>query len=112
MRNPVTIGIDTSCYTTSVAAADATGIVFEQKTMLFVQQGNRGLRQSDALFQHVKHLPNLVESMMAALSGREVGCVCVSGCPVDGEDSYMPVFLAGLGIARSLAAAFSCLFLL
>ncbi|MBQ2770407.1 MAG: hypothetical protein IJF41_04145 [Clostridia bacterium] len=108
MRNPVTIGIDTSCYTTSVAAADATGIVFEQKTMLFVQQGNRGLRQSDALFQHVKQLPDLVEAMMKSLPGREIGSVCVSGRPVDGEESYMPVFLAGLGMGRSLAAAFGC----
>jgi len=108
MQNKIAIGIDTSCYTTSVAAADGNGIVFEKKAMLFVQQGNRGLRQSDALFQHVRQLPDLVEDMMAAVKDLQVGCVCVSGRPVDAADSYMPVFLAGLGLGRSLAAALHC----
>ena len=56
MQGRVSLGIDTSCYTTSVACTDKRSIVFEKRTMLSVPFGNRGLRQSEGLFQHVKQL--------------------------------------------------------
>ncbi len=99
------LGIDTSCYTTSVACADEQGIVFDKRTMLSVPFGQRGLRQSDGVFQHVRQLPALIEALFAAVGHDTIHSVCVSARPVDREDSYMPVFLTGLGQARALAAA-------
>ena len=37
------LGIDTSCYTTSVACVDEKGIVYEKRTVLSVKLGQRGL---------------------------------------------------------------------
>ena len=55
------LGIDTSNYKTSAAVVDADGnIVCDHRQLLRVKQGERGLRQSDALFQHVENLPVLI----------------------------------------------------
>ena len=54
------IGVDTSCYTTSVACVDETGIVSDLRKVLSVKQGERGLRQSDGLFQHIRNLETLM----------------------------------------------------
>ena len=48
-------GIDTSNYTTSVAVFDGEHII-QNKKLLTVKKGERGLRQSDALFQHTVNL--------------------------------------------------------
>ena len=54
------LGIDTSNYTTSLAIADESGrIVANLKIPLAVKSGERGLRQSDAVFQHTKNIPEL-----------------------------------------------------
>ena len=96
------LGIDTSNYTTSVAVLDDQGqLVFENRRLLQVAQGKHGLRQSEALFQHVKVFPeiyNLPASLAKNISG-----VAVSTRPRDIEGSYMPVFVAGLGYARTIA---------
>ena len=56
----LSLGIDTSNYTTSIAVADADGeVVYEKGFLLQVKPGERGLRQSEALYQHVKNLPML-----------------------------------------------------
>ena len=47
------IGIDTSNYTTSAAAYDGEKVINSRK-LLPVGEGQRGLRQSDALFGHIK----------------------------------------------------------
>ncbi len=101
MSGAVCLGFDTSNYTTSVAlyrALDDT--LCQQKRLLPVKEGERGLRQSDALFHHTCRLPDLVE----ALAPRDVTCVAVSDRPREAEGSYMPCFLAGVGAARQLAA--------
>ena len=54
-----TLGIDTSNYTTSAAAFDGENGVNDGR-LLDVRNGALGLRQSDALFQHVKHLPDRI----------------------------------------------------
>ena len=54
---PVVLGIDTSCYTTSCALADLQGNVLQNRRLLTVEQGERGLQQSTGLFQHVNRLP-------------------------------------------------------
>ena len=58
------LGIDTSCYTTSVAAADENGVITSCRKLLPVQTGARGLRQSEAVFVHMKQLPALYEEAM------------------------------------------------
>ena len=60
------LGIDTSNYKTSVAVTDENqSIICDVRKFLEVKQGEKGLRQSDALFQHVKNLPVLMEEVRA-----------------------------------------------
>ncbi len=101
----VALGIDTSCYTTSVACTDKRSIVFENRTVLSVPFGNRGLRQSDGLFQHIKQLSPLLCELFETVDPKDVACIAVSAAPTARENSYMPVFLAGLRQAETLAAA-------
>lgn len=99
------IGLDTSCYTTSVAAVDESGrVIASLRKLLPVPMGQRGLRQSDAVFEHVRQLPKLMEELGKAVEAYEIAAVCASQKPRDGEDSYMPVFLAGDAQGRGLAA--------
>lgn len=99
------IGIDTSNYTTSVAIADTAGkIVANLKAPLPVKTGEKGLRQSDAVFAHARNLPVLMRQMRSILPGNRVLAVGVSARPRDAEDSYMPCFLSGRVAAESFAA--------
>lgn len=97
------LGIDTSCYTTSVALVDGETLVADLRQVLAVPQGGRGLQQSNALFQHVQNLPVLIEGL--GLNKFDIQSVAVSARPRPAEDSYMPVFTAGVSIARALASA-------
>ena len=99
------LGVDTSNYTTSVSCVSTEGIVFERRTMLSVPLGERGLRQSDAVFQHVRNLPKLIEPMLQAIDRASIRAVAVSAKPTAAEDSYMPVFLAGKLAAVSVASS-------
>ena len=99
------IGVDTSCYTTSVACVDETGIVSDLRKVLSVKQGERGLRQSDGLFQHIRNLETLMPQLLHSIPARGVRAVCVSVRPRPDESSYMPVFLAGKMCAAAVAAA-------
>ena len=96
------LGIDTSCYTTSAALARDGEIVAFERRLLPVPGGERGLRQSEADFAHVKQLPDVLS---AVLTAGPVGAVSVSVKPTDAEESYMPVFACGRSFARSIAAA-------
>lgn len=96
------IGIDTSNYTTSVAVTDETGnLISDERVVLSVKQGKRGLRQSDALFLHLKNLPKLFARFP---QNGEIAAVGVSCSPRRTEQSYMPVFLAGINCAEAIAA--------
>lgn len=98
------LGIDTSNYTTSTALYNTeTDKILQQKKLLKVKAGQKGLRQSEALFQHIKELPSLIESLLNA--GCQLTAVGYSARPRDTESSYMPCFLAGEGAARCIAAA-------
>jgi N6-L-threonylcarbamoyladenine synthase len=101
----VYLGVDTSNYTTSVACVSKEGIVFERRTMLSVALGERGLRQSDAVFQHVRNLPPLLDELFASIDRASVQAIGVSAKPTSAEQSYMPVFLAGKLAANALANA-------
>ncbi len=96
------LGFDTSNYTTSVAGYDGSRPVSHAR-LLDVPEGALGLRQSDALFMHVKRLPELVRAMADELDGR-VCAIGASSRPREVEGSYMPCFLAGLSQGKSLAA--------
>ena len=102
----VTLGFDTSCYTTSAAAVNEHGEVLASSRMLLpVAQGQRGLRQSEAVFAHVRQMPQVMDGLMQQLSDRnaQIVAVCASASPRDEADSYMPVFMVGLGHARVVA---------
>ena len=101
----VCLGIDTSCYTTSVACAGGRSIVFQGRTMLSVPFGDRGLRQSDGVFQHLKQLSPLLVTLFSEVDRNSIGAVAVSVSPTAQADSYMPVFLVGLKQAEALSAA-------
>lgn len=101
----VALGFDTSCYTTSAAAVDEHGAVVAAERMLLpVREGQRGLRQSEAVFAHVRQMPKVMEMLGSRLDGAQIVAVCASARPRDGEDSYMPVFTVGLGHASVLAS--------
>ena len=100
---PGAFGIDTSNYTTSTAVY-RDGRVLQEKRLLPVSGGAVGLRQSDAVFGHVKALGELTESLFLQVPGG-FSAVGVSDRPRNVEGSYMPCFLAGAAAARTLAAA-------
>lgn len=105
------LGIDTSCYTTSVALAAQGRILGQKRRLLTVEQGERGLMQSEGVFQHVNRLPALLEDMMTEAGDVQIEAVCASTRPRPVEGSYMPVFTVGTGYARALATALHVPFL-
>ena len=97
------IGIDTSCYTTSFAALDTDGqIVIDSRKLLKVKSGERGLRQSDGLFQHIVNLEEMVSQLDFAKG--KIKSVTASKKPKNEDGSYMPVFRGG-SLAGSFLAA-------
>lgn len=139
MSQRVYLGIDTSCYTTSVAIMDEAGALLgEARQILSVKPGRCGLQQSEMVFQHTRNLPRLMEEAVGQVIGcvktgagsaangvtvaeeastagpsglaglvavgYELAAIGVSGYPRPLEGSYMPAFLAGLSVARSVAA--------
>lgn len=100
------LGIDTSNYTSSCALYDSKNDTFHSlKKLLPVEQGNLGLRQSDAVFHHTKNLPPLLCELAHNFS-QGVSAVGVSYAPRDCAGSYMPCFSVGEGygavISRTL----------
>nr|WP_243425219.1 DNA-binding protein [Intestinimonas butyriciproducens] len=94
--------MDTSNYTTSTALFDgADG--YQLGRMLDVEAGSLGLRQSDALFQHVKRLPELFDRLRREGRLEDIAAVGASVKPRWVEGSYMPCFLAGETAGRILA---------
>ena len=99
------IGIDTSNYTTSIAFFDGTGGVNCSK-LLPVKLGELGLRQSDAVFAHIKSLPELSGRLFSDIQAKNIGAIGVSTRPRAVEGSYMPCFLVGVSHAKLLADVF------
>ena len=96
------LGLDTSNYTTSAAVYDGEE-GRNQGRLLEVRPGELGLRQSDALFQHVKHLPEVVEALLGEEGMGTVQAVGASTRPRAVEGSYMPCFLAGASQGQVLS---------
>ncbi len=99
------IGIDTSNYTTSVAVvSDEQQLLLDRRIILDVAQGERGLQQSAAVFQHLQNMPELLAQALDLYRPWLTG-ICFSATPRPREGSYMPVFKVGAGYARTLSAA-------
>lgn len=94
------LGFDTSNYTTSVAVYDGVEIK-QAKKVLCVKSGEKGLRQSDAVFQHTVNMPSLLNS----LEINNIDAVGVSTRPRNIEGSYMPCFLVGVNTANAVSKA-------
>lgn len=105
MSRTLFVGFDTSNYTTSAAVCDGSGrVICNSRILLPVREGERGLRQSDAVFHHVRNLPRVLSDVREAVKD---GTVLAVGCSVSrrAEDSYMPCFLSGMAAAEAFAAA-------
>lgn len=109
----LTLGLDTSNYTTSAAVYNTeSGEIIRSKLFLPVKSGELGLRQNDAVFWHTKQLPDVMKKLSDACGGGkgESGfgfipdAIGVSVRPRNADDSYMPCFLCGEGLADSLSA--------
>ncbi len=98
------LGIDTSCYTTSLALYDG-GILHDYREPLPVSGGERGLRQSEGFFLHIKRLETMLPALFVRAGRGDIDCICVSSKPRPVEGSYMPVFLAGKAAGAMLAGA-------
>jgi N6-L-threonylcarbamoyladenine synthase len=88
-------------------------VVHDRRMMLAVPPGGRGLRQSDAVFAHVKNIRAFFSEVAGDLpfhwdGGGErfdVQSVAFSEKPCPVEKSYMPVFCVGASHAAAYAAA-------
>ena len=98
------LGVDTSCYTTSAALCSDSASPRQARKLLPVPAGERGLRQSEAVFAHVRQLAQVVEEACQNRT-EPISCVCASRAPRDDVASYMPVFQVGAAFGRSLASA-------
>ena len=99
------IGLDTSNYRTSVAAVSDSGeILLNDRELLPVAAGERGLRQSDAVFAHLKRFNTMREYFLPEHEEYRIVAVAASAAPRDGEASYMPVFQVGTSFGRMMAA--------
>ena len=99
------LGFDTSNYTTSVALYyPEENRIVHRKKLLPVKEGEKGLRQSDAVFHHTTQLHEITSELFSAESPSIDG-VCASAFPRMAEGSYMPCFLVGLNTAKILSSA-------
>ncbi len=101
------LGIDTSNYTTSAALISEEEVVFS-KIPLTVREGEKGVRQSEAVFQHTKNIPLLLEDVFKKAREKfgedlKISAVGVSEKPRRQEGSYMPCFLSGVASASAIA---------
>lgn len=94
------IGFDTSNYTTSVAVFDGEHMI-NKRQLLTVKTGERGLRQSDAVFQHTVNMPALIDNI--SIDNNNINAVAVSSRPRNIDGSYMPCFLVGINNAVAVS---------
>lgn len=108
MHKKVYIGIDTSNYTTSCAICSEDGIILENyKALLPVKEGENGLRQSDAVFAHVKNFELISSYIKEKHADYEIVAIGYSAYPRDCENSYMPCFLVGKAVAQMISALYN-----
>lgn len=98
------IAFDTSNYTTSIAFFDGIHGMNCSK-ILPVREGGLGLRQSDAVFQHIKSLPELSGRLFSDMDINSVTAIGASTRPRALDGSYMPCFMVGYTHAKLLSDA-------
>ncbi len=104
------IGIDTSNYTTSIALYNTEKNTIEQiKIQLYVNKGERGLRQNDAVFLHNKNIPKLINELLSN-NNYNIKAFSASISPRNCKGSYMPCFTVGEGYAIALSKALKVVF--
>jgi len=97
------LGIDTSCYTTSIGIVDEQeNLIADERKILKVNPGNRGIRQSEAFFQHITNLDELIKEVFNVIKPHEIKAIGISSKPRNIDCSYMPVFNSGLHIGNIL----------
>lgn len=99
MSSECFLGLDTSCYTTSIAKVSQGRVTEDKRIMLKVPKGGRGLRQSEAVFAHIKN----VQQLFLNYEKNGITAVGYSAKPCDEALSYMPVFVVGETFAISWA---------
>lgn len=108
-QNKIIIGIDTSCYTTSIAAISLDkNIILNEKIMLNVKENSNGLRQSEGVFQHINNLGEISSKLNILKDNYKIVGVCVSKKPRPIEKSYMPVFNVGYNFGKFIANTLNC----
>ncbi|WP_438651389.1 Kae1-like domain-containing protein [Romboutsia sp.] len=109
MENNIIIGIDTSCYTTSIAAISlGKKVILNKKVMLEVKENSKGLRQSEGVFQHVNNLGQISNQINELTKEYRVRGICVSTKPRPVDGSYMPVFNVGYNFGKLCASMIQC----
>ena len=107
MQTKVVIGIDTSNYTTSCAVCNMSGEILENyKELLPVKDGERGLRQSDAVFAHIKNFQIISSRIKEKHADYEIVAIGYSAYPRDAQGSYMPCFLVGQAVCEMISALY------
>ena len=77
------LGIDTSNYTTSSALFDGERVLENRKMLQLVKQGEKGLRQSDADFHHVRRQRNHRRNVkLTCISSEKQSCLAGTEFPM------------------------------
>ncbi|NMA92232.1 MAG: O-sialoglycoprotein endopeptidase [Firmicutes bacterium] len=98
------LAFDTSAYTSSLALVDEEErLLWEGRRILTVDLGRLGLRQSEAVFAHIKNLAPLWEAGAKRLGRGKLAAVAAATQPRPIEDSYMPVFKVGQAFGTFIA---------
>ncbi|MCJ7807095.1 MAG: O-sialoglycoprotein endopeptidase [Clostridia bacterium] len=105
------LGLDTSAYTTSLALVDQDEkLIIDSRLPLLVKKGSLGLRQSEAVFNHIINLPQLWQKEVKALDNTILTAIAVSTRPRPVDGSYMPVFKVseafGLFLAQTMGLCY------
>ena len=80
--NKYYLGIDTSAYTTSISLIDDNeNIIFDLREYLKVHKNQKGLRQQEAVFQHLNNFPKLIEKLSQDFDFSKIHTISVSSKP-------------------------------
>ena len=98
-NNNIILGLDTSCYTTSIAAITLDKeVILNEKIILKVKKDCKGLRQSEAVFQHVNNMGEISQIISEKLkdynTAYDKAKAFVEAYPtdVDGKNEYDIVY--------------------
>ncbi len=102
------LGIDTSCYTTSLAVVDGNNnLLADYRRLLDVKKGRLGMAQSEMFFAHSHSFPELLGLLFKEIEAGSLKGIAVSSRPRPQENSYMPVFRAGENMAKVISQSLS-----